>query len=97
MTVLVALTAVCVTVRTPFVAGSAALVVLAIETVAASSLVIVLVEISVAPSVARPDVTLVSVTTTVSAGSTMASFSTEVGIVAVVAPARIVTVPDSAV
>ena len=97
ITVLVALTAVWVTVITPLVAGSAPLVVLAMVTVAESLSAIVLVAVNVAPSVARPEVMLVSVTMTVSDVSTIASLITGIEIVAVVAPARTVTVPDSAV
>ena len=69
----------------------------AIVTVALSSSAIVFVAITVAPSVANPEVTLVKVTVNVSEGSTMASFNTGIVMVAVVAPAGIVTVPDSAV
>ena len=92
-----ALTAVCVTVITPLVAGSAPSAVLAIVTVAESLSMMVFVAVSVAPRVARPEVMEVNVTMTVSGPSTMASLITGTAIVAVVAPARIVTVPESAV
>ena len=93
-----ALTAVCVTVITPLTGPvSAPFVVLAIVTVAESLSAIVLVAVSVAPRVARPEVMEVRVTMTVSGPSTIASLITGMVMVAVVAPARTVTVPDSAV
>ena len=92
-----ALTAVCVSVITPLVAGSAPFVVLAMVTVAESLSAIVLVAVSVPPSVASPEVMLPSVTITVSGASTIASSVTGMLIVAVVAPAIMVTVPESAV
>jgi len=98
MTVLVALTAVWVTVITPLTGPvSAPSVVLAIVTVAESLSAMVLVATSVAPSVARPELTDVRVTTTVSLPSTIASLITGIEIVAVVEPAGIVTVPLNAV
>ena len=87
----------CVTVITPLVAGSAALVVLATETVAVSLSASVLVATSVAPSVANPEVTPVIVTITVSAPSTIASSIVGMLITAVVEPAGMVTVPERAV
>ena len=95
---LVALTAVCVTVITPFTGpASAPSVVLAIVTVAESLSAIVIVAVSVAPSVGKPEVIEVSVTIAVSLPSTMASSMTGMLIVADVEPAGIVTVPLSAV
>ena len=94
----VALTAVCVTVITPFDGpASAPSVVLAIVTVAESLSAMVLVATSVAPSVARPELIDVRVTMTVSLPSTIASLMTGIEMVAVVEPARIVTVPLNAV
>ena len=72
-------------------------VVLAMVTVAESLSAIVLVAARVAPNVARPEVMLVRVTITVSEPSTIASLITGIVMVAVVAPARTVTVPESAV
>ena len=69
----------------------------AMVTVAESLSAIIFVAVSVAPSVANPEVMLVRVAMTVSEPSTMASLTTGIVIVAVVAPARTVTVPESAV
>ena len=98
ITVSVALAAVWVTVITPLTGpASAPFVVFAIVTVAESLSAIVFVAVSVAPSVASPDVIEVKVTMTVSDPSTIKSLFTGIVIVAVVAPARTVTVPESTV
>lgn len=95
---LVALTAVCVTVITPFTGpASAPSVVLAIVTVAESLSVMLMLAVRVAPSVAKPEVMLISVRLTFSVGSTIASLMTGTVIVAVVEPAGMVTVPLRAV
>ena len=98
MTVLVGLIADWVTVITPFTGPVSELPdVLAIETVARSLSAIVLVATSGLPNVARPDVMLERVTVTVSESSIVLSLITGMLIVAVLAPAKIVTVPESAV
>ena len=79
------------------VAASAPLVALAIDTVALSLSAMMLVARTVALNVMRPVVGAVRVMATVSLPSTKASLSTGIEMVAVVAPARIVTVPDKAV
>ena len=100
MTVLVALTLVCVTVMTPATApASLPFVVLAMVTVAASlsAIVFVATKLAAAPSEAAPDVTAVRVMITVSLPSTIRSSITGIEIVAVVAKAGIVMVPLKAV
>ena len=80
--------------------GSAAAAVVAMDTSAVSSSAMVTVAAFAAPSMAMsasPDVIAVSVTMTVSSPSTTRSFSTLTSMVADVVPARMVTVPESAV
>ena len=96
---LVALTAVCVTVITPAVGPvSDPLVVLAMFTFAESLSVMVLVaELGALMLVEMPEVTLFNVTMTVSAVSTMASSMTGIEIVPVDDPAGMVIDPANAV
>ena len=75
----------------------AALSVVTIVIVPTSSSAMVFVAASGAPSVATPEVTAVKVIITVSPGSVIKSLITGIEIVAVVARAGIVTVPESAV